>query len=38
VGIGAVNPYTSSALQIDSDHGGVLIPRMEDVTTIRKPG
>ena len=37
VGIGAVNPYTSSALQIDSDHGGVLIPRMEDVTTIENP-
>lgn len=28
VGIGTVNPYTASALQIDSEKGGVLIPRM----------
>ncbi|ETR73130.1 MAG: NHL repeat containing protein [Candidatus Magnetoglobus multicellularis str. Araruama] len=30
VGIGTDNPYTSSALQIDSLKGGLLIPRMTD--------
>jgi len=28
VSMGTVNPYTSSALQIDSQKGGLLIPRM----------
>jgi len=37
VGIGTVNPYTASALQIDSQKGGVLIPRMEDLSNIENP-
>jgi len=39
VGIGTVNPYTATALQIDSQKGGVLIPRMtnENRTLIEKP-
>jgi len=28
IGIGTTKPYTSSALQIDSQKGGILIPRM----------
>lgn len=39
VGIGTVNPYTVSALQIDSQKGGVLIPRMtfENRSSIENP-
>jgi sugar lactone lactonase YvrE len=37
VGIGTVNPYTASALQIDSNTGGVLIPRMKDLSKIENP-